>query len=307
MQPTIRRSLLATMTFAAASWLCVTSPAQAQAAAGGTLEKIRSSGKAVLGVREASPPMAYALGANEKFTGYHVELCERIIRQVAPQAKLEYFAMTPQNTMPLVQNGTVDIGCGPATNNLTRQQQVAFAVTTYISQVRMAVRADSGITDWKQLDGKTVAATTGTTSVQLLRKLERDIDIKLNVAQQKDNLESLLAVESGRAAAFVLDDNLLAGVIANSRDPKALKIAGESLQSEPIAILFRKDDPAFKQAVDGVLKSMMASGEMARHYDKWFMQPIPPRNVSLNLPLSDALRRTFAQPNDEPIESYNKR
>ena len=140
------------------------SPAMAQAG-NDTLAKIRSSGKAVIGVREASPPMAYALGANTNFTGYHVELCERIIRKLGPQARLEYFAMTPQNTMPLVQNGTVDIGCGPATNNLTRQQQVAFAVTTYLSQVRMAVRADSGITDWKQLDGKTVSATTGTTAV----------------------------------------------------------------------------------------------------------------------------------------------
>ncbi len=282
------------------------SPAMAQAG-NDTLAKIRSSGKAVIGVREASPPMAYALGANTNFTGYHVELCERIIRKLVPQARLEYFAMTPQNTMPLVQNGTVDIGCGPATNNLTRQQQVAFAVTTYLSQVRMAVRADSGITDWKQLDGKTVSATTGTTAVQLLRRLERDLDIKSNVAQQKDNLESLMSVENGRAAAFVLDDNLLAGVVANSRDPKLYKLAGTSLQSEPIAILFRKDDPAFKQAVDGELKAMMASGEMARHYDKWFMQPIPPRNVALNLPLSDELKALFAQPNDDPIESYNKR
>ena len=282
------------------------SPAMAQAG-NDTLAKIRSSGKAVIGVREASPPMAYALGANTNFTGYHVELCERIIRKLVPQARLEYFAMTPQNTMPLVQNGTVDIGCGPATNNLTRQQQVAFAVTTYLSQVRMAVRADSGITDWKQLDGKTVSATTGTTAVQLLRRLERDLDIKITVAQQKDNLESLMSVENGRAAAFVLDDNLLAGVVANSRDPKLYKLAGTSLQSEPIAILFRKDDPAFKQAVDTELKAMMASGEMARHYDKWFMQPIPPRNVALNLPLSDELKALFAQPNDDPIESYNKR
>ena len=279
------------------------SPAMAQAG-NDTLAKIRSSGKAVIGVREASPPMAYALGANTNFTGYHVELCERIIRKLGPQARLEYFAMTPQNTMPLVQNGTVDIGCGPATNNLTRQQQVAFAVTTSLSQVRMAVRADSGITDWKQLDGKTVSATTGTTAVQLLRRLERDLDIKINVAQQKDNLESLMSVENGRAAAFVLDDNLLAGVVANSRDPKLYKLAGTSLQSEPIAILFRKDDPAFKQAVDGELKAMMASGEMARHYDKWFMQPIPPTNTKVGLPLSDATKQAWGAPNDKPMEDY---
>lgn len=301
------RFLRALSPWAAALALLATAPATLARAPGNTLDKIRTSGKAVIGVREASPPMAYALGANEQFTGYHVELCERIIRELAPQAKLEYFAMTPQNTMPLVQNGTVDIGCGPATNNLTRQQQVAFAVTTYISQVRMAVKADSGITDWKQLDGKTVAVTTGTTAVQLLRRLERRLDIKLKIMQQKDNLESLLAVEHDRAAAFVLDDNLLAGVVANSRRPQQFRLAGSSLQSEPIAILLRRDDPAFKQGVDGVLTAMMASGEMEQHYARWFMQPIPPRNLSLNLPLSEELRALFARPNDEPLESYLKK
>jgi glutamate/aspartate transport system substrate-binding protein len=271
----------------------------------GTLDKVKSQGKVVIGTREASVPMAYALGAHEKFVGYHVELCEKIMKELAPQAKQEYFAMTPQNTMALVANGTVDIGCGPATNNLTRQQQVAFGLTTYISDVRMAVRADSGITKWQDLSGKTVSATTGTTAVQLLRKLEKD-GVSVKTVTMKDNLESLLAVEQDRAAAFVLDDNLLAGAVSTHRDPKLFKIVGTPLQSEPIAILFRKNDPQFKQAVDGVLRRMMTSGEMEKHYNKWFMAPIPPRNVSLNLPLSDALRKQFANPNDAPIEHYNK-
>ncbi len=287
-------------------WLVVGAAAWAQAPDGqGTLDKIKTQGKVVIGTREASVPMAYALGANEKFVGYHVELCEKIMKELVPQAKLEYFAMTPQNTMALVSNGTVDIGCGPATNNLTRQQQVAFGLTTYISDVRMAVRADSGITKWADLNGKTASATTGTTAVQLLRKLEKD-GVSVQTATLKDNLESLLAVEQNRAAAFVLDDNLLAGAIANHRDPKLFKIVGTPLQSEPIAILFRKNDPKFKQAVDGVLRRMMASGEMEKHYNKWFMAPIPPRGVSLNLPLSDALRKQFAKPNDDPLEQYNK-
>ena len=287
-------------------WLAVGVTAWAQAPEGqGTLDKIKAQGKVVIGTREASVPMAYALGAHDKFVGYHVELCEKIMKELAPQAKLEYFAMTPQNTMALVSNGTVDIGCGPATNNLTRQQQVAFGLTTYISDVRMAVRADSGITKWADLNGKTASATTGTTAVQLLRKLEKD-GVSVQTATLKDNLESLLAVEQNRAAAFVLDDNLLAGAIANHRDPKLFKIVGRPLQSEPIAILFRKNDPKFKQAVDGVLRRMMASGEMEKHYNKWFMAPIPPRGVSLNLPLSDALRKQFAKPNDDPLEQYNK-
>ena len=287
-------------------WLIAGVAAWAQAPDGqGTLDKIKTQGKVVIGTREASVPMAYALGANEKFVGYHVELCEKIMKELVPQAKLEYFAMTPQNTMALVSNGTVDIGCGPATNNLTRQQQVAFGLTTYISDVRMAVRADSGITKWADLNGKTASATTGTTAVQLLRKLEKD-GVTVQTVTLKDNLESLLAVEQNRAAAFVLDDNLLAGALANHRDPKLFKIVGTPLQSEPIAILFRKNDPKFKQAVDGVLRRMMASGEMEKHYNKWFMAPIPPRGVSLNLPLSDALRKQFAKPNDDPLEQYNK-
>jgi len=281
--------------------------AQTPAPAEGTLDKIRTSGKVVLGVREASPPMAYALGANERFVGYHVELCERVLKDIVPKARLEYMALTAQNTLPLVSNGTVDIGCGPTTNNLARQQQVAFALTTYVSEVRMAVRADSGITSVAQLAGRTVAATTGTTAVQLLRKLERAQNLTLKTSLGKDHLESFLILESGRADAFVLDDNLLAGIIANSKTPQAWRIVGEPLGSEPIALLFRKDDPAFKAAVDGAIRALMKSGELDRLYAKWFLEPIPPRQTPLNLPMSTALRQLIANPNDLPLESYAAR
>lgn len=281
--------------------------AQTPAPAEGTLDKIRTSGKVVLGVREASPPMAYALGANERFVGYHVELCERVLKDIAPKARLEYMALTAQNTLPLVSNGTVDIGCGPTTNNLARQQQVAFALTTYVSEVRMAVRADSGITSVAQLAGRTVAATTGTTAVQLLRKLERAQNLTLKTSLGKDHLESFLILESGRADAFVLDDNLLAGIIANSKTPQAWRIVGEPLGSEPIALLFRKDDPAFKAAVDGSIRALMKSGELERLYAKWFLEPIPPRQTPLNLSMSAALRQLIANPNDLPLESYAAR
>lgn len=281
--------------------------AQTPAPAEGTLDKIRTSGKVVLGVREASPPMAYALGANERFVGYHVELCERVLKDIVPKARLEYMALTAQNTLPLVSNGTVDIGCGPTTNNLARQQQVAFALTTYVSEVRMAVRADSGITSVAQLAGRTVAATTGTTAVQLLRKLERAQNLTLKTSLGKDHLESFLILESGRADAFVLDDNLLAGIIANSKTPQAWRIVGEPLGSEPIALLFRKDDPAFKAAVDGAIRALMKSGELDRLYAKWFLEPIPPRQTPLNLSMSTALRQLIANPNDLPLESYAAR
>ena len=284
--------------------------AAAAVAAGGaamaqsTFDKINSTGKVLMGVRESSAPMAYAIGSNQTFGGYHVELCERVLKDIAPKAKIEYMALTAQNTMPLVQNGTVDIGCGPTTNNLTRQKQVSFAVTTYVSQVRAAVKADSTITSLKQLDGKNIAASAGTTAVQLLRKFGKDNNVNLPTTLGKDHFESFMLLESGRADAFVLDDNLLAGVIANSANPKGYKIVGEVLGSEPIALLFRKDDPAFKKAVDDSLIKLMKSGELAKIYDKWFVQPIPPKNMSLNLPMSDTLKKLIQEPNDKPLEAY---
>ena len=274
------------------------------AMAQGTFDKINSSGKVVMGVRESSAPMAYAIGSNQSFGGYHVELCERVLKEIVPKAKIEYMALTAQNTMPLVQNGTVDIGCGPTTNNLARQKQVAFAVTTYVSQVRAAVKVDSPITSIKQLDGKNIAASAGTTAVQLLRKFGKDNNVSLNTTLGKDHFESFMLLESGRADAFVLDDNLLAGVIANSTNPKGYKIVGEVLGSEPIAILFRNEDPAFKKAVDDSLVKLMKSGELAKVYDKWFMQPIPPKGQALNLPMSETLKKLIQEPNDKPLEAY---
>lgn len=281
-------------------------PAAAAAAGPSTLDKIKATGKVVLGVREASPPMAYALGANEKFVGYHVELCERVLKDIVPNAKLEYMAVTAQNTLPLVSNGTLDIGCGPTTNNLARQQQVAFAVTTYVSEVRMAVRKDSDLQSINQLAGRSVSASTGTTAVQLLRKHERALSAPIKVTLGKDHHESFMLLESGRAEAFVLDDNLLAGIIANSKDPGAYRIVGEPLGAEPIALLFRKDDPSFKAAVDGAITRLMKSGEMEKLYAKWFTTPIPPKNVSLNLPLGPTLKQLFATPNDKPLETYQQ-
>src|SRR5574337_960138 len=290
---------------ALALWCAALPAAQAQAPSA-TLDKIKASGKVVLGVREASPPMAYALGANEKYVGYHVELCERVLKEIVPTAKLEYMAITAQSTMPLVSNGTVDIGCGPTTNNLARQQQVAFAVTTYVSEVRMAVRKDSDLKSISQLGGRTVVASTGTTAVQLLRKQERAVGSPIKTVLGKDHHESFMLLESGRADAFVLDDNLLAGLIASSKDPGAYRIVGEPLGAEPIALLFRKDDPGFKAAVDGVITRLMQSGEMEKIYTKWFVSPIPPKNVSLNLPLGSTLRQLFANPNDKPLEAYQQ-
>ncbi len=181
-----------------------------------TLAKIKGSGKVVMGVRDSSVGTSYALGDN-KYAGYHVELCERILKAVVPTAKVEYTVVTSANRIPLVQNGTVDIECGTTTNNTARKEQVSFALTTLVTEVRMAVRANSGITSITQLNGKNVATTTGTTSVQTLRKNEKANGIDFKEIYGKDHSDSFLLLEAGRADAFVMDDNILAGNIANSK------------------------------------------------------------------------------------------
>jgi glutamate/aspartate transport system substrate-binding protein len=273
-----------------------------------TLKKIKDTGSATMGVRESSGALSYTLG-DGKFAGFHVEICQRVLADIQKAqgiAKLDvkYVPVTSQNRIPLVQNGTVDIECGSTTNNATRQKDVAFAVTTYVEEVRIAVKAASGITSIAQLNGKKVATTTGTTSVQLLRKHERGANVNFEEVFGKDHADSFLLMESGRADAFVMDGQILAGNIAKAKNPADFRIVGEVLSVEPIAIMIRKDDPAFKKAVDDSIKAMMASGEIAKLYDKWFMQPIPPSNTKVGLPLSDATKAAWASPNDKPVEEY---
>jgi glutamate/aspartate transport system substrate-binding protein len=279
----------------------------AGAAQADTLKKIKDSGKVVMGVRESSSPLSFTLGGG-KYAGYHVELCERIIADVSKQLgtkpTIEYTPVTSQNRIPLVQNGTVDIECGSTTNNETRQQQVAFGLTTYMTEVRMAVNKKSGIDSIADLKGKTVVTTTGTTSVQHLRKHRRSEGVEFKEIFGKDHADSFLILESGRADAFVMDDNLLAGNIANAKNPGDFAIVGEVLSVEPIAIMMRKDDPAFKKAVDDSIRAAMKSGELNKLYTKWFMQPIPPKNVSVNLPMGSTLKELIANPNDKPMEAY---
>ena len=280
------------------------------AQANDTLAKIKSSGAVTLGVRESSG-LGYTLG-NGKYVGFHTEMGEIILRDIQKQLKLEqlsvnYQPLTSQNRIPLVQNGTVDIECGSTTNNATRQKDVSFAVTTYVEEVRIAVKANSGITSIAQLKDKSVATTTGTTSVQLLRKHERANGVEFKEVFGKDHADSFLLLESGRADAFVMDGQILAGNIAKAKNPADFKIVGEVLSVEPIAIMIRKDDPAFKKAVDDSIVAMMKSGEIAKLYDKWFMQPIPPSNTKVGLPASDATKAAWAHPNDKPVEEYAKK
>ena len=276
-----------------------------------TLDKMRSSGAVTMGVRESSGALSYTLG-DGKYTGFHVEICNTVLRDIQKQLNMKtldikYSPVTSQNRIPLLQNGTVDIECGSTTNNATRQKDVAFAVTTYVEEIRIAVKANSGITSLNQLNGKKVATTTGTTSVQLLRKHERATGVNFEEIFGKDHSDSFLLLESGRADAFVMDGSILAGNIANARNPGDYRIVGEVIAVEPIAIMMRKDDPSFKKAVDENIIKMMKDGTLTKLWDKWFMQPIPPKNARVGLALSDSTKQAWSSPNDRPAEDYQKK
>src|SRR5450432_311679 len=272
----MKKSILAG---AAALALALALSATGAAHAEDTLKKIKDSGVVTEGVRESSGALAFTLG-DGKYTGFHYDVCAKVIADIQKSlglAKLEtkYQPVTSQNRIPLVQNGTVDIECGSTTNNATRQKDVSYAPTLYVEEVRIATKANSGITSIATLNGKTVATTTGTTSVQLLRKNKRAAGMDFKELNGKDHSDSFLLLESGRADAFVMDGQILAGLISKSKSPS-------------------------DYAVDDSVKAMIKSGEVAKLYDKWFMQPIPPSNTKVGLPASDATKSAWANPNDKP-------
>jgi glutamate/aspartate transport system substrate-binding protein len=280
-------------------------------AASVTMDKMKSTGSVTMGVRESSIPMSYTTG-DGRFDGYHVEVCRMILTDIKNKLGMStlltnYQPVTSQNRVPLVQNGTVDIECGSTTNNANRAKDVGFANTLYVEEVRIAVKANSGINSISQLANKKVATTTGTTSVQLLRKHEKANGVNFDEVFGKDHADSFLLLESGRADAFVMDGSILAGNIANSKNPKDYKIVGEVLSTEPIAIMIRKDDPEFKAAVNEAIAKIVANGNMPKLWDKWFLKPIPPKNVIVGLELSPATKNAWASLNDKPAEDYNKK
>ena len=276
-----------------------------------TLDKIKATGAVTMGVRESSIPMSYTTG-DSRFDGFHVEVCRMILNDIKDKLglstlRINYQPVTAQNRIPLVQNGTVDIECGTTTNNTARSRDVSFANTLYVEEVRIAVKANSNINSISQLNGKKVATTTGTTSVQLLRKHEKATGVNFDEVFGKDHSDSFLLLESGRADAFVMDGSILAGNIANARNPKDFKIVGEVLSTEPIAIMVRKDDPQFKAAVNAAIAKIVANGNMPKLWDKWFLKPIPPKNSVVGLELSAATKNAWANLNDRPAEDYQKK
>ena len=271
-----------------------------------TLAKIKDRGTVNLGVRDSSG-LAFTVGGG-KYVGFHTEMAERIVddlgKSLGKPLKINYQVITSQNRIPLIQNGTIDFECGSTTNNLARQKDVDFAFTTYVEEVRMAVKANSGIMGITDLKGKTVATTTGTTSVQTLRKNKRAEGLDFKEVTGKDHADSFLLLEAGRADAFVMDGSILAANIARAKNPKDFAIVGETLSVEPIACMLPKGDAKLKKAIDDSIVRQIKDGSLAKLYDKWFMQPIPPNNVTLNMPASDSTKAAWANPNDKPMEDY---
>lgn len=269
-----------------------------------TLQKIASTGIVTFGYRESSVPFSYLDGPHRP-VGFGVDMYAPVLEGLRKatgrqQIEVRYQAITSQNRIPLVANGTVDLECGSTSNTAARAKTVAFAINYFYTGPRLLVNRDSGIRDFADLRGKTIAVTSGTTSFKLMRQYELEHKLGMTQVAGKDHADAFLLLESGRVSAFVMDDILLYGQVLNARRPERWQVVGKALQVEPYACMLRKDDPAFKQVVDDALAGLMRSGEFERIYDKWFLQPIAPRGRSLNLPMSRELRENLRVRSDQP-------
>lgn len=269
-----------------------------------TLQKITSSGRITLGYRESSVPFSYLAGPRQPI-GFGVDIYTHLIpalKRATGRSDLEvnWQALTSQNRIPLIANGTVDLECGSTSNTAARAKTVAFAINYFYTGPKLLVKQASGVKDFDDLAGKAVAVTTGTTTMKLLRKMDLERSMNMQLLPGKDHADSFLLVDAGRAVAFAMDDILLYGQILNAKQPAQWQVVGTPPQVEPYACMLRKEDPAFKQVVDGVISDLMRSGEFERIYAKWFLSPIPPRGRSLNLPMSDALRDNLRKHSDQP-------
>jgi glutamate/aspartate transport system substrate-binding protein len=280
-------------------------PAEAQEP-GGTLKKIKDSGTISLGHRESSIPFSY-YDDKQQVVGYSHDLMLQAVEAVKKELKLpnlqvKLTPVTSQNRIPLVQNGTIDLECGSTTNNLERQQQVAFSNTLAIIGTRLLTKKDSGIKDFPDLKGKNVVTTAGTTSERLIRKMNDEKAMGMNIISARDHGESFLTLHGGRAVAFMMDDALLAGERAKARKPDEWVIVGTPQSKEAYGCMMRKDDPQFKKVVDAAIAQAMTSGEAEQLFKKWFQSPIPPKNLKLDLPLGDDMKQLFKNPNDKALQ-----
>ncbi|MBC3935255.1 transporter substrate-binding domain-containing protein [Undibacterium rugosum] len=274
----------------------------AQAEETGTLKKIKDTATITLGVRDSSIPFSY-LDDKQSYQGYSIDLCMKIVSSVQkqlglPELKVKMNPVTSATRIPLMANGTIDLECGSTTNNVERQKQVAFAPTTFVTANRILSKKTAGIKNLADLKGKAVVSTSGTANLKQLTTLNADQNLGINILPAKDHAEAFLMVETGRAVAWVMDDILLISQAANSKSPGDYEISKEALSVEPYGIMLRKEDAAFKKAVDTAISNVLTSGDINRIYHKWFLQPIPPKGISLNLPMSDQLKAVIAKPTD---------
>ncbi|NIE58785.1 glutamate/aspartate ABC transporter substrate-binding protein [Burkholderia sp. Ax-1735] len=272
----------------------------------GTLKKIKDTGVIALGHRESSIPFSY-YDQNQQVVGYSREFQLKVVDAVKkklnlPNLQVKNIPVTSQNRIPLVQNGTVDIECGSTTNNAERQQQASFSDTIFVIGTRLMTKKDSGVKDFADLKGKTVVTTAGTTSERLLRKMNNDKQLGMNIISAKDHGDSFNTLESGRAVAFMMDDALLAGERAKAKQPGEWVIVGTPQSEEAYGCMMRKGDTEFKKVVDDAISQVEKSGEAAKIYAKWFENPIPPKGLNLNFPLSDSMKKLYANPNDKALD-----
>ncbi|MDL2059641.1 transporter substrate-binding domain-containing protein [Mesosutterella sp. AGMB02718] len=292
---------LSTVMVALAS-LAVAGTAVAAPALTGTLKKAKDTGIFTIGYRDSSVPFSY-LDADGKPIGYGMEICKRVAAEVGKavgrKLTIKWQPITSGNRIPLLLNGTYDLECGSTTNSKERQKQVDFGTTYFRIGVTAAVKKNSSINSFKDLNGKNVSTTAGTTSVTLLRDLRKK-GIVTRVTPAKDHAEAFQLLAQDRVVANVMDDILLAGQIANSKKPGDFRLLKESISEEPYGPMLRKD-PQFKALVDKTITGMIKSGEMKKLYDTWFTKPIKPHNVNLNFPMNEPTKRAFASPNSEGI------
>jgi glutamate/aspartate transport system substrate-binding protein len=297
----MRRS---TSIIAIIGWIALGSPTAGAQALEGTLQKVKDSGTFTIGFRESSLPLSY-LDDKQQPVGFSIELCRHVVDAVKSKLglanlKVQYNPVTSATRIPLVANGTVDIECGSTANMLARQQQVAFSFTFFVPQFKWVARTDTGINRADDLKGKAVAVTAGTNTALFVAKLNNEQSLGLRIMPGKDHAESFLLVETGRASAWMEDDILLAGFRANARKPADFKLLDQAYPSDPYALMLRKGDPQFKALVDATLSGLMKSGEFDKLYAKWFENPIPPRGINIQLPMSDKLKELVKNPNDKP-------
>ena len=271
----------------------------------GTLKNIKESGAITLGFRDASIPFSY-LDDSQKPVGFAMDICYKIVDAVKKELKLDKLEVkltpvTSSNRIPLLANGTVDLECGSTTNNAEREKQVSFTNTHFLTASRYVSKKSSGISKIDDMKGKSIVSTAGTTNIKQLTEANAARNLGINIIAAKDHAEAFLMVETDRASAFVMDDILLASLVAGSKDPSIYTMSTDAFSKpEPYGIMLRKDDPAFKKVVDGATAALYQGGEGVKLYEKWFQQKIPPRGLNLNVPLGPELKNEFAKPSDSP-------